>query len=1420
MQKFFPDLAFVAVLLFLPLLLFAPVTLGHQTLLPVDVLYTFEPYADVAADFGVTRPQNGLLADLILENYPWKRFLVGSFQARRLPLWDPYLFTGHPFLASGQHSALYPLTWLFFVVPLARAFGLFIVVQLGLAGIWMYVLGRTMKVSRLGAFLAGVMFQFSGFLIVSVVHPMIVAAASWLPLLLALEDLTVRRHPFGGQPRALLPWALMGAVALGLQILAGHAEITYFVLLVMAMFAAWRLFHTALTSPRSCWPAEVLRPALGLLMMAGLGLALGAVQLIPYYEIVRQSFRQGAVTLEQVLGWAYPKRRLITFLVPNFFGNPAHHTLRNVFNGQLVHATLNAYGEAISSFDWGIKNYVEGGAYLGILPLFLAALAVLKPPRSEPENKAVRPGFLPAVGCWFRHPYVPFFTGLSLFSLGCIFGTPLYALVYALPFLDQSHSPFRWIFPLTVSVGALVALGTHQVTVFRHTHGPEAQTQAVKRHTHWLGRIVWLDTLPNPVSVLGSLAFWGGLLLLGGLWFSRLALVTSPLRAYVEPILDRVFWSLALASYAFPNPRAFYSYLFPWGQQAALFLVAAGIVLRVSRCPIYVPWRRQSGRRVPVWEVLAVVVLLVDLLAFGKGFNPAVDPALLEYTPPMVDFLRQDTGLWRFSTFDPHGAKTFNANVGMFYNFQDARGYDSLFTMQYKRYMSWIEPQNEVLYNRIAPFTQFSSLDSPLTDLLNVKYVISEVEIPLPKYKLVYHDPAVWIYENLGVMPRAFTLPLTATLMVSDVEAVGEAMQTRDPRMFAIVESGVQVARSLSSTLMIPQNPQPATAQPQTVGLYDPNQVSVDVTIGQPAWLVLTDAYFPGWKAFVRPWSMAEDVEEERPIVRVAGNFRGVLLEPGQWTVRFKYTPDSVKIGAFVSFLAGMTWLFLATLWFWRRAYRETGRETTVQRVAKNSLAPILLNLFNRAIDFARAALMLRILEPSDVGAYTYAINIFLWFEIFSNFGLDAYLMREVSRHREQAGRYLFNTTAVRLLLSVVGIPALVGFILLRNGIADPPLSSATIMAMALLYVGLVPGSVSKGLTALFYGNEKAEYPAAVTTLSTLLNATLGTLALLLGWGIVGLAGVSVVINVITLLVLAGVGWRLFAPSLRGALRIRKERAWRRDLGLRREMVKESWPLMLNHLMATLFFKVDIVLLEGVWGTTTVGWYGTAYKFLDALNVIPSMFTMAVFPVVSRQAQEDRGALVRFYRLGVKLLVTLALPVAVVTALLSRELVLILGDVAYLPHSMIALQLMIWSIPIGWINSLTNYVLIALDQQRYLTRAFVVGLMFNVIGNIIFMPLYGYRASAVVTVLSELALLIPFVIGVQKQVGSLGWWRIVGKPLLSALAMGVVTLALLPLGRAAALAGALVTYPLVAWRLKILTFDERAVLQPLLRRGR
>lgn len=167
---------------------------------------------------------------------------------------------------------------------------------------------------------------------------------------------------------------------------------------------------------------------------------------------------------------------------------------------------------------------------------------------------------------------------------------------------------------------------------------------------------------------------------------------------------------------------------------------------------------------------------------------------------------------------------------------------------------------------------------------------------------------------------------------------------------------------------------------------------------------------------------------------------------------------------------------------------------------------------------------------------------------------------------------------------------------------------------------------MSAGLSAVFIGYERMEIPAIVSTLTTVLRVILGTLVLLLGLSYPGLGTVSIGVNLITVVVLYALVRRLlFRPRLEF------------DAGFQREMLRESYPLMVNNLLATLFFKVAVFLLEWmVPDNRVVGWYGTAYKYIDAVGVIPAYFTMAIFPLMARYAQDSQESLLRAYRLAVK----------------------------------------------------------------------------------------------------------------------------------------------------------------------------------------
>ncbi|MCB0160007.1 MAG: hypothetical protein KDD83_17870, partial [Caldilineaceae bacterium] len=142
------DLAAVLLLVGLALLWFAPVLLPPLfglTLLPYDNLYAFQPWR--ALQPGLV-PHNELLSDLVLENAVWKLHVRAALADGQIPLWNPQLFTGQPFFAAGQASVLYPLSILFYLLPINVAYGWFTALQVGLAGVNLYIFARVLGLRR------------------------------------------------------------------------------------------------------------------------------------------------------------------------------------------------------------------------------------------------------------------------------------------------------------------------------------------------------------------------------------------------------------------------------------------------------------------------------------------------------------------------------------------------------------------------------------------------------------------------------------------------------------------------------------------------------------------------------------------------------------------------------------------------------------------------------------------------------------------------------------------------------------------------------------------------------------------------------------------------------------------------------------------------------------------------------------------------------------------------------------------------------------------------------------------------------------------------------------------------------------------------------------------------------------------------
>src|SRR5207248_1730567 len=161
--------------------------------------------------------------DTRLFYYPLMSYVAGQLKAGHFPLWNPDIFGGYPIFSDGEAGVLYPLNLVTMaLLGLQASFAGLRVLHFLLAGVFAYLYGRSLRLSRPGALTVGLVFTLGGALIAQVHHANVIASAIWLPAVLACVEMALleRGRParigagarglgVGGQ-RALL-WATLGA---------------------------------------------------------------------------------------------------------------------------------------------------------------------------------------------------------------------------------------------------------------------------------------------------------------------------------------------------------------------------------------------------------------------------------------------------------------------------------------------------------------------------------------------------------------------------------------------------------------------------------------------------------------------------------------------------------------------------------------------------------------------------------------------------------------------------------------------------------------------------------------------------------------------------------------------------------------------------------------------------------------------------------------------------------------------------------------------------------------------------------------------------------------------------------------------------------------------------------------------------------
>lgn len=294
--------------------------------------------------------------DEVHQFYPWRFFAQTMLNEGQLPLWLPFSFGGEPFVANIQTAVFYPPNIILLsVFPAQLALGYGYLFHLFLAGFFMYLFMRYLKLDSICSFLSSIILMYNGFYVgfIKEGHYSMIAAACWLPLIFLFFEITLKKTS--------VFYGLVTGIPIGLQFLAGGMHISYYTLLALGLYL---VFRSLLIIKEKKAYKEVARLFAISALTVGTGVFLAAIQLLPTFEFSGLSTRAGGIRYDFATTYSLPRQNLITLVLPNFTDN---HMYIGIFPLILIFFAI-----FLKKSEKEDRNEISFFTGLAILSLFLA----------------------------------------------------------------------------------------------------------------------------------------------------------------------------------------------------------------------------------------------------------------------------------------------------------------------------------------------------------------------------------------------------------------------------------------------------------------------------------------------------------------------------------------------------------------------------------------------------------------------------------------------------------------------------------------------------------------------------------------------------------------------------------------------------------------------------------------------------------------------------------------------------------------------------------------------------------------------------------------------------------------------------------------------------------------------------------------
>lgn len=184
-----------------------------------------------------------------------------------------------------------------------------------------------------------------------------------------------------------------------------------------------------------------------------------------------------------------------------------------------------------------------------------------------------------------------------------------------------------------------------------------------------------------------------------------------------------------------------------------------------------------------------------------------------------------------------------------------------------------------------------------------------------------------------------------------------------------------------------------------------------------------------------------------------------------------------------------------------------------------------------------------------------------------------------------------------------------------------------------------------------------------------------------------------------------------------------------------KKLLKDSWPLMLSSVAIIFYMKVDQIMLGQMIGNEAVGLYSVAARLSEVWYFIPGIIVSSVFPAIARNHKKNRKKYLTRLQYLYKVLIWLAIAVAIVVTIFSKAIIEITFGIAYIDAASI-LTWHIWGGVFVFFGSAWSMWIVLEGYQKTALWLHILSLLANIALNLILIPMYGGVGAAIATVIS------------------------------------------------------------------------------------